>query len=137
MNNIIVVTAAIIEKDDKFLITQRKKDSHNSLRWEFPGGKVEFGEDPKICLEREIDEELKINISAGDIIDYSSFVYDGKKHILLLGLKCKFISGEIIKEEIADYAWVSPDEMSEYDITEADIPFVKKLQKQASLQKNI
>jgi 8-oxo-dGTP diphosphatase len=123
----ILVTAAIIENKGKFLITQRPEDSHNGLRWEFPGGKLDFGEDPRACLEREIDEELGIKIKAEEIFEYSSHVYGGEKHIVLLGFICKYLSGEIKKLKINDFAWVTPKDMSKYDITEADLPFVKKL----------
>jgi 8-oxo-dGTP diphosphatase len=123
----ILVTAAIIEDKGKFLITQRQKGTHNELRWEFPGGKLDFGEDPRECLEREISEELGIKIKAEEILEYSSYVYGGEKHIVLLGFRCTLVSGEIQKIKINDFAWVTPQEMSEYDITEADLPFVKKL----------
>lgn len=123
----IIVMAAVIEKDGKFLITQRLKDSHNSLRWEFPGGKVEFGEDPRYALEREIDEELGVVVEADEIFELSSHVYGDDKHIVLLACHCSFKSGEIEKKEINDYKWVKPEEMMSYDITEADLPFVKKL----------
>ncbi|WP_127015516.1 NUDIX domain-containing protein [Anoxybacter fermentans] len=53
------VTAAIIEKDGKFLIA-RRKEGHLSGMWEFPGGKIEEGESPEECLKREIFEELGI-----------------------------------------------------------------------------
>ena len=123
----ILVTAAIIEKQGKFLITQRPKDKHNGLRWEFPGGKIDFGEDPRQCLEREIKEELGIKIKAKNIIEYSSHVYGQDKHIVLIAFNCQFISGEIKKLEINDFAWVSLKDMSKYDITEADLPFIEKL----------
>lgn len=123
----ILVTAAIIEHKGKYLITQRLKDSSNGLRWEFPGGKLDFGEDPRNCLVREILEELGIKIKAEEIFEYSSHVYNNEKHIVLLGFKCKYLSGTIQKLKINDFAWVAPNEMSKYDITEADIPFVKKL----------
>ena len=127
MSHPILVTAAIIKKDGKFLLTQRPKDIHNSLRWEFPGGKVDFGEDLRKCLEREINEELGIEIKANEILEYSSHVYHGKKHIVLVGFHCDFISGEIEKKEIEDYKFLSFDEMQDYDITEADLPFIEKL----------
>ncbi|MCA9477918.1 MAG: (deoxy)nucleoside triphosphate pyrophosphohydrolase [Nanoarchaeota archaeon] len=123
----ILVTAAVIEDRGKFLITQRPADKHNGLRWEFPGGKVEHKEDPRVCLEREIDEELGIKIKADDILDVSSNVYGESKHIVLLGMHCTFLSGDIKKLDIADFAWVTPQEMDSYDITEADLPFIEKL----------
>ena len=79
-----LVMAAIIEDKGKFLITQRPENVHNGDRWEFPGGKVDFGEDPRYALEREIDEELGIKVEAEDILELSSHVYDEKKHIVLI-----------------------------------------------------
>src|SRR3989344_1311855 len=90
MNYPILVTAAIIENNGKYLITQRPDDGrHNANRWEFPGGKVNFGEEPRYCLEREILEKI----------------------------------------DIKSYAWITPNEMGNYDICEADLPFIKKLKK--------
>jgi 8-oxo-dGTP diphosphatase len=123
----ILVTAAIIEDNGKYLITQRPKETHNGLRWEFPGGKLDFGEDPRDCLKREIMEELGIKIKVNEILEYSSHVYGGEKHIVLLGFKCKYLSGKIKKIKINDFIWVTLKEMSKYDITEADLPFIKKL----------
>lgn len=131
MTHPILVTAAIIEDKGKFLITQRLKESHNGLRWEFPGGKIEFGEDPRVCLEREIMEELGIKIKAGEILEYSSHVYGEDKHIVLLGFKCKFVSGKIQKKGINNFAWITSKEASKYDITEADLPFIEKLKKES------
>lgn len=126
----LLVMAAVIEKDGKFLITQRPDDGrHNGGRWEFPGGKVDFGEDPRAGLEREISEEMGIVVSAQDIFELSSNVYeDANKHVVLLACRCIWMSGEISKKDIQDYKLVTPDEMDAFDITEADIPFVKKLQ---------
>jgi 8-oxo-dGTP diphosphatase len=123
--HIIVVTAAIIAKGNAILLTKRPQEKHNGGRWEFPGGKIEFGEEPRDCLKREIKEELGIDIEVGDIFDISSHVYDEKKHILLLAFHCAYLGGEIQKHDIADYAWV--EDFSSYDITEADLPFIKKL----------
>ena len=123
----LIVTAAVIEDDGKFLITQRPQDKHNGGRWEFPGGKVNFGEDLRTCLEREINEELGILIKAKKPFEYSSHVYQETRHVVLLGFHCEYISGEIQKKDIADYKWVLPQEMTNYDITEADHPFVEKL----------
>ena len=127
MNYPILVTCAIIEDNGKFLITQMPLDSHNGGRWEFSGGKVDFGEDPRDGLEREIDEELGISVKAGDLLGYSSKVYNDEKHIILLGIYCSFVHGTIEKKAISDFRWVTLDEMNNYDITEADLPFVEQL----------
>src|SRR5690625_6817538 len=56
------VTCAVIQKENKFLICQRSKEMKLPLKWEFPGGKIEEGEDKKECLKREVKEELGLNI---------------------------------------------------------------------------
>ena len=97
-----IVTAAIIEDNGKYLITQRSQEKHLGGRWEFPGGTVEFGEDLRSCLEREIDEELGIKIQAEEPFEYSSHVYDEHKQVVLLGFHCVFLSGDIQKKDIAN-----------------------------------
>jgi 8-oxo-dGTP diphosphatase len=123
-----LVVAAIIKKNGKYLLTQRPLGTYAELRWEFPGGKVKFGEDPRECLEREIEEELGVRIKAGEVFECSSHVY-GEKHVVLLGFLCTIVSGKVKRKEVNDFRWLTPDEMNDYDIVEADIPFVKKLQK--------
>ena len=124
----LIVTAAIIENNGKYLITQRPEGRSNGGRWEFPGGKVDFGEDLQLCLKREIEEEIGIDIQVGEPFGYSSHVYGGGiKHVVLLGFHCKYLSGDIQKKDIADFKWLTPREMKDYDVTEADQPFVQKL----------
>ena len=93
MTTPIPVTAGIIKKNDKFLIAQRKEDSSvGPGKWEFPGGKIEFWENPKQCLKREIKEELNIEIKVEDFLTYNSHVYekDEKIHVLLLAFICQW-----------------------------------------------
>ena len=123
MDNVqLIVTAAIIEKENKFLLTKRLAEKHNGNRWEFPGGKVEFGEDPKTCLKREIEEELGIVIEVLEPFEFSSCIYDEYKQIILLGFHCNYVSGEIEKKDIADFVWVSPKEALKLPIE----PYTKK-----------
>lgn len=123
-----LVTAAIIEREGMYLLTQRPDDGRqNSGEWEFPGGEIEFGEHPRPCLEREIREELGISIEAGDLFEVSSHVYRDDLHVLLLGIHCKYISGEIQMKDINGWEWVSPRNMGNYNISTPDIVFVEKL----------
>ncbi|MFC1723688.1 (deoxy)nucleoside triphosphate pyrophosphohydrolase [Nanoarchaeota archaeon] len=124
----ILVTAALIERDGHYLITQRPDDGrHNANRWEFPGGKVDFGEDPRACLKREIEEELNIKVSVHDIFEVSSHVYDNEKHVILMAFSCKYKEGTIQNLDIKAHAWVKSHEFQNYDICEADLPFIDKL----------
>ena len=124
----LVVTAAIIKKGDKYLIAQRKRGSHQGLKWEFPGGKVEEGESPEACLEREIKEELNMTIIVGDIFKVVSHTYDAGQVILLCYL-CQVKEGEPDNIDCQDWKWVTPREMADYDFAPPDIPVVKKLYK--------
>jgi 8-oxo-dGTP diphosphatase len=125
---ILAVTAAVIEEQGRYLIAQRKKDSHQGLRWEFPGGKVESGESPEICLGREIKEELNVNIEVGDIFKVISHIYEDKQ-VILLCYKCKILSGTPRPIECEDYKWVTPEQMTGFDFAPADVPVVEALQK--------
>lgn len=124
----IVVTAAIIKQDNLYLIAQRKKGSHQELKWEFPGGKVEQGEAPEDCLRREINEELGLSIEIVDIYQVVSYNY-GERHIILLCYMCQNAGGEPRCIDCCDYRWVTLDEMCRYDFAPADIPVVDKLRK--------
>ncbi len=129
MENQKAVTAAIIKKDDKILITQRKPSQSNPLFWEFVGGTIEFGEDPRDCMKREVKEELGIDVSVGKIFEVSSTINKENFHIILLGFHCEFLTGEIQKIEINDFKWVTLDEMDSFKMAETDMYFVKALKK--------
>jgi 8-oxo-dGTP diphosphatase len=94
----LLVTAAILQKEGKVLIAQRKHDSKfEAGRWEFPGGKVEFMEHPEACLVREIREELNIEIEIDRFFALNSHVYRGETdlHVVLLAYLCRYKAGEL------------------------------------------
>ena len=126
----IVVTAAIIRKEGKVLLAQRKKDSRlEAGRWEFPGGKVEFMEDPADCIVREIKEELDMEIAIERLFTLKSHVYkqDGMNvHVILLAYLTDYKSGELKNLECQDSRWVDPSELTSFDLVEADKTIVKE-----------
>ena len=124
-----IITAAIIEEDGKYLITQRPAGGHLPLKWEFPGGRVEFGENPKDSLKREIKEELGADLHIFSIFGHSSFTYNNLRHVILLAFNCYLYPGTLRKIGVKDYKWVTLKTMNRYDFCEADIPIVKELQK--------
>ena len=125
---VILVTSALIKKRRKYLITQRPDDGRpNYGEWEFPGGRIEFGEHPRECLEREIKEELGIVIKATKLFGVSSYVYQDGRHIILLCFHCKHISGKIQNKDIVNWAYINPRKMKKYNISKTDRAFVRKL----------
>jgi mutator protein MutT len=120
------VTAAIIEKDGKILIAQRKKGKHLEGKWEFPGGKVESGETPEECLKRELLEEFGIEVEIRDLIGNSEFDY-GDKHIRLLGYRAQHLSGEFQLHDHDDMKWIRLEEFAHYDFAPADLPLIDTL----------
>ena len=73
---LISVTAAILVRDGKILIAQRKSSDHLAGKWEFPGGKIEYGETPEDCLKRELHEEFGIDTRIGVFLAESVYHYD-------------------------------------------------------------
>lgn len=123
-----IVTAAIIEKDDRILIAQREGGSHMEYKWEFPGGKLEPGETPEECIVREIKEELDMKIEVLDIYKVVQFKYM-EKDILLLAYKCRLLEGEGKTIECNDFRWVKRDELNNFDFVPADVAIVEKILK--------
>lgn len=120
------VTAAIIEKEGKYLIARRKGGNLNG-KWEFPGGKLEDGESHEKCLERELDEEFGVKVEIGDYFLENVHKYKWGLEIRLVGYSAKHISGNFNLTVHDKIMWVYVNEMNCYDFAEADIPFIKKL----------
>lgn len=116
----LVVTAAIIERNSDILIAQRKAGTSQGLLWEFPGGKVRFGEDPQACLAREIREELGADIEVGPLFSVVSHVYDGDRHIILIVYRCRLRAGEPRPLDCQAIAWIRPGQLREFDLAAAD-----------------
>ena len=117
------VTAAVIEKDGKILLAQRKAGDALGGKWEFPGGKMEPGETPEMCLRRELMEEFGVDTKIGEFICSSKFEY---KHlpIELLVYRAEHLSGEFKLNEHDRIEWVAPAELLKYDLSSADLPVV-------------
>jgi 8-oxo-dGTP diphosphatase len=121
----ITVTCAIILKNDKILVTQRSERMKLPLKWEFPGGKLEFGESETDCVIREVREELGIEIEvverlSNNVHDYGLFC------INLIPFVSKYQRGDIHLKEHANYKWLTKNELENLDWAEADIPIVKE-----------
>jgi 8-oxo-dGTP diphosphatase len=117
-----VVGAAIV-RDGRCLVTRRSASSSMALKWEFPGGKVEPGEDPRDALRRELVEELCIEIEVGAILG-EGFGRVGEKQIRLTVYGCTWVGGEIELREHHELGWFLPEELDGLDWPPADLPIV-------------
>src|SRR5580693_10661532 len=122
------VAAAVIERDGCILIGQRKRGSRHSLKWEFPGGKVEPGETPRDALRRELREELAIEAVIGDELDRYDIQYPGGILTHLFFYRVTEFSGEPQNLDFERIVWERPGLLSAYDFLEGDIAFLRKLE---------
>ena len=126
MKKNIRVVAAVIEKDSKYLITQRRPEAVLPLLWEFPGGRVEEGEDDIVALHRELKERLNADIEIGPQLGASVHDYDGYSVTLVI-YRAQLLSSEILPKRVNDHRWVSSDEFERYQFPPADQHSMDKL----------
>jgi 8-oxo-dGTP diphosphatase len=126
IKNCVEVSAALIFRDGKLLITQRHAKAHLGGLWEFPGGKREAGETFEECLVREIREELGVEISVGELFEEISHAYPGKS-VRLKFFICKIISGEPRPLDCAAVKWVTKTELADFEFPAADAQLLQKL----------
>jgi 8-oxo-dGTP diphosphatase len=123
---IVKVTAAVMETDGRIIIAQRKSTDHLAGKWELPGGKVEPGETPEQCLQRELKEEFDIDVRVDDYLGASIYHYEHLS-IELMAYRTYWSGGRIRAKDHADYRWVTPAELGQYDFAPADRPFVQRI----------
>jgi 8-oxo-dGTP diphosphatase len=120
------VVAGVIRRDGRFLITQRLADDTLGGYWEFPGGKVERGEELPAALRRELREELGIDTEIGRQIHHFVHPYPDRD-VRLYFFEARILSGEPQKLEVADLTWVTADQFADYQFPEADRPLLEQL----------
>jgi 8-oxo-dGTP diphosphatase len=120
------VVAALIERDGRYLITQRRETAVLPLLWDFPGGRVERGESDEAALAREVDERLGASVEVGQLISFVNHPYD--KYAVDLHLyECTLLSDELHCHAVKEYAWVTSKEMESYSFTPVDEASMTKL----------
>ena len=121
MKKAIDVVAALIIKDDKIFLAKRATGDSSLLgKWEFPGGKVDPGESEEKAVEREIEEELGIQVKADFYLTNNVCEYPTKTVNLKL-YKCSFTAGNLTLSAHSDYEFVNKDKLLDYDLAPADI----------------
>ena len=124
MKKIIDVAAAVIKKDGRVLLARRALGEHLEYKWEFPGGKIEPGETPEECLQRELKEEFSIIALANTFIGESIFHYPDKS-IRLLAYEVRWLGGDFVLNVHDKIDWVMQEALLEKDLAAADIPIAR------------
>ena len=122
----IKVVCGVIFKDEKILLTRRKKGKSLEGYWEFPGGKVEEGETDKSALERELNEELGLSVTEITYFSENKHEYETFS-IHLIAFKCNAYDNPKILVDHDKFEWLSSKEIKKLNLAEADKSFVKIL----------
>ena len=121
------VAAGLIVRDNQLLICQRTKHQPMPLKWEFPGGKIEQGEQPIDALRRELEEELGIDAKIGDEVARIKHIYRNGGAIELRFFVVREYAGEVENRIFKEVRWVERTELPAYDFLEADVGLVGDL----------
>jgi 8-oxo-dGTP diphosphatase len=118
------VVAGVLIREGKILVCQRRADQAHSLKWEFPGGKLEAGETPELALIRELREELGIEAEPARELMRYEYAYPGKNPILLMFFEVLAWRGEIVNLIFETMEWSEAERLKDYDLLEGDGPFL-------------
>jgi 8-oxo-dGTP diphosphatase len=128
--SVIVVSAAVIIDAGRVLLSQRKAGTHLEGKWEFPGGKVEEGEDPRAALRRELVEELGIDAEPGAPIEVTFHRYPTKS-VLLLFFEASLVPGSPPPRplDVAAVRWAEPADLRDEDFPPADLAVLERVRR--------
>ncbi len=130
--HVIEVSAAIVFRDGKLLIAQRRPNDHLGGLWEFPGGKRESDETFEECLRRELREELGAEFEVGALFDEVTHAYP-EKTVHLKFYLCRWRANEPQPLHCHAVAWISRDELSRHEFPAADALLLEKLRDEVAL----
>ena len=120
------VVAAVLERDGKYLITQRRTTAVLPLMWEFPGGRVEAGETDQQALKRELMHRLGVEIEVGKLISFVSHPYEHYVVDLFL-YECTLVTETLESRAVNAFKWVASSDFDQYPFTPADEASMNKL----------
>jgi mutator protein MutT len=126
--NRIVVCAAVVERQGRFLITRRQKGVHLEGLWEFPGGKCDPGETLPGCLARELREELGVDVAVGEEVFATVHTYPDRS-VELHFLRCELI-GKPAPQLGQQMQWAARADLGQLPFPAADAELIRKLTRQ-------
>ena len=128
MKLMLVAAVALVDADRRVLIAQRPQGKTLAGLWEFPGGKIEDGENPEQALIRELEEELGISTKSACLapLSFASHSYE-TFHLLMPLYVCRKWQGTPVAREHAALKWVRPQALRDYPMPPADEPLIAAL----------
>lgn len=131
-SKVIPVVAGLVFRQGQLLITRRRAGSHLGGLWEFPGGKLESGEGLEDGLQRELREELAIEVNVGPV--YREVIHHyAEKSVHLYFLRCAWLAHEPQALECDGFEWVSREHLGDFEFPAADLSLVQDLQADSAL----
>jgi mutator protein MutT len=124
-DGVVVVTAAIVERDGRFLLTRRLQGTHLAGTWEFPGGKCEPGESLEACLARELMEELAVACTVGHAVLVTRHAY--AERTVELHFFATTLSGNPVPQLGQEMRWASRADLGTLPFPEADRELIQLL----------
>jgi 8-oxo-dGTP diphosphatase len=121
------VVAGLIYRGNRLLACQRREQGAFPLKWEFPGGKVETGEECFDALQRELREELGIEIHSATEIARYSHSYPDRFEVELVFFRVRDFLGGVKNLSFHRLLWAKPEKLKELDFLEGDLPLIDKL----------
>ena len=121
------VVAALIVQDGKVLACQRTRHQTMPMKWEFPGGKIEEGEQPRDAMRRELEEELGIQAIVGDEVLRMEHEYPNGGSVELRFFVVREYAGKLENRIFNDMRWADPGDLPSLDFLEADRTVVTAL----------
>ena len=121
----LVVTAAVVERGGRFLITRRQEGVHLEGHWEFPGGKCDPGEPLAACMARELREELDLDATVGEELLSTAYEY-ADRLVEIHFLRCA-VTGDPLPQLGQEVRWASPEEFETLTFPPADAELIRRL----------
>lgn len=121
LNKTVNVVAAVIKKNNKFMIARRSAEKDLAGFWEYPGGKVEDGESDEETLKRELKEEFGITTNINQFLTSSFYRYE-KFNINLKAYLVEHISGDFVLKDHDQIEWITNKNLKEFKFAPADLP---------------
>jgi len=121
------IAVGVVYRQGKILITRRARDGLLGGLWEFPGGKIETGEDPALACLREIKEEVNLEVAIDGHLTQVKHAYTHFKVVLEV-FRCRYVSGKVELKGPEDHRWVNLGDLRRFPFPKANLKFMHLLE---------